>query len=80
MVRDFTLTAMFSRKVNNSDKYLDTSVSLDSSCSVVNVAGVTRLLSSGCLGLSWLAVCECEGSFLWYYVFGISGSITACPP
>lgn len=67
MARDFTLTAMFSRKVNNFDTYLNTSVSLDSSCSVVNVADVLRLLCSGCLGLSWLAVCECEGScFLWY--------------
>jgi hypothetical protein len=63
MERDFT-AAMFSRKLNFG-KYVDISVGFGRSC--VNAAGVLRLLPSGCLGLSWLLVCQCEGScFLCY--------------
>jgi hypothetical protein len=74
---------MFSRKLNNFDKHLDTSVGFGSSCSPLNAASVLRLGSSSPVAL-WVHLDSYFMSVV-ALVFlilrlKISGSIPPCLP
>ena len=79
MERYFTLTAMFSRNVNNFDKHLDTFVSFGSSCSPLNAASVLRQGSSSPVHLDSYFMSVVTLVFL-ILRLRIGGSIPPCLP